>query len=39
VVAKGESAEPVNIGSAELVSINELVSIVEDIAGIQLKSE
>jgi len=37
VVAKGESAEPVNVGSAELVSINELVSIVEDIAGIQLK--
>src|SRR5215204_277180 len=39
MVARGESAEPVNIGSAELVSINELVSIVEDIAGIQLKRD
>jgi len=29
--------EPVNLGSDELVSINELVSIVEDIAGIKLK--
>jgi GDP-D-mannose 3',5'-epimerase len=37
IVARGESAEPVNVGSAELVSINELVSIVEDIAGIRLK--
>jgi nucleoside-diphosphate-sugar epimerase len=40
IVAKSEySGEPVNIGSSELVSINELVSIVEDIAGIQLKRE
>ena len=39
MVAKGESAEPVNVGSAELVSINELVTIVEDIAGIQLRRE
>ena len=39
IVAKGQSGEPVNVGSAELVSINELVSIVEDIAGIQLKRE
>jgi GDP-D-mannose 3',5'-epimerase len=36
IVANGDSAEPVNVGSAELVSINELVSIVEDIAGVQL---
>lgn len=28
--------EPLNIGSSELVSINELVSIVEDIAGVTL---
>jgi len=28
--------EPVNLGSDELVSINELVSLVEDIAGIKL---
>jgi GDP-D-mannose 3', 5'-epimerase len=39
IVANNESTEPVNIGSAELVSINDLVSIVEDIAGIQLKRE
>jgi len=28
--------EPINLGSSELVTINELVSIVEDIAGITL---
>jgi GDP-D-mannose 3', 5'-epimerase len=29
--------EPINIGSSELVTINQLVSIVEEIAGIELK--
>lgn len=29
--------EPINLGSSELVSINTLVDIVEDIAGIKLK--
>jgi nucleoside-diphosphate-sugar epimerase len=29
--------EPLNIGSAELVSIDELVNLVEDIAGVKLK--
>jgi len=29
--------EPLNLGSSEMVSINELVSIVEDIAGYKLK--
>jgi nucleoside-diphosphate-sugar epimerase len=29
--------EPINLGSSELVSINRLVDIVEDIAGIRLK--
>ena len=29
--------EPINIGSSELVSINRLVDIVEDIAGIKLR--
>ena len=29
--------EPINIGSAQLVTINELVSIVEGIAGVQLE--
>ncbi len=30
-------ATPVNLGSSELVSINELVSIVEQIAGVELR--
>ena len=29
--------EPINLGSSELVTINELVDIVEDIAGVKLK--
>jgi nucleoside-diphosphate-sugar epimerase len=29
--------EPVNIGSAELVTVNELVSIVERVAGVELR--
>jgi nucleoside-diphosphate-sugar epimerase len=39
IIAKGESPRPVNLGSSELVSINDLVSIVEDIADIQLRRE
>jgi nucleoside-diphosphate-sugar epimerase len=31
-----EIPEPVNLGSSELVSINQLVDIVEDIAGVKL---
>jgi GDP-D-mannose 3',5'-epimerase len=30
-------ATPINLGSAELVSINDLVSLVEDIAGVKLE--
>ncbi len=30
-------ATPINLGSSELVSINDLVSIVEDIAGVKLQ--
>jgi nucleoside-diphosphate-sugar epimerase len=30
-------AEPINLGSSELVTINGLVDLVEDIAGVQLK--
>jgi UDP-glucuronate decarboxylase len=30
-------ATPINLGSSELVSINELVSMVEDIAGVKLE--
>jgi nucleoside-diphosphate-sugar epimerase len=33
-VAAGENPLPVNVGSSELVSINQLVSIIEGIAGI-----
>jgi len=29
-----EIPEPINLGSSEMVSINQLVSVVEDIAGI-----
>jgi nucleoside-diphosphate-sugar epimerase len=32
----GDVAEPLNVGSSELVSVDELVSIVEEIAGIRL---
>ena len=32
-------ATPINLGSSELVSINELVSKVEKIAGVKLKRE
>lgn len=32
-------ATPINLGSAEMVSINELVDIVEEIAGIKLNRE
>jgi GDP-D-mannose 3', 5'-epimerase len=36
LIMDGEEAEPLNLGSSELVSINELVEIVEDIAGVKL---
>ena len=35
MILHGDSPEPVNLGSDELVSINQLYSIVEDIAGIR----
>ena len=34
---RATSIEPINLGSAELVTINELVDIVEEIAGIKLE--
>ena len=37
LLMRSETVEPLNIGSDEMVSINELVDIVEDIAGIKLK--
>ena len=39
LIAQGKSSEPVNLGSEELVSINQMVSIVEEIAGVQLKRD
>jgi GDP-D-mannose 3',5'-epimerase len=33
-VTDGDSAEPVNVGSSELVSINQMVSVLEEIAGV-----
>ncbi len=37
VLLNSDFIEPINIGSSELVSINQLVDIVEGIAGIKLK--
>jgi GDP-D-mannose 3',5'-epimerase len=36
-ILHSDITEPINLGSSELVSINQLVDIVEDIAGVQLK--
>jgi nucleoside-diphosphate-sugar epimerase len=37
MIMESEIDEPINLGSSELVTINQLVDIVEDIAGIRLK--
>ena len=37
MITEGDDSRPVNLGSSELVSINQLVSIVEDIAGVELE--
>ncbi len=36
-IFEGDIHEPINLGSSELVTINQLVDIVEDIANIKLK--
>jgi nucleoside-diphosphate-sugar epimerase len=36
-ILAGDFAEPVNLGSSELVTINQMVDILEDIAGISVK--
>ncbi len=36
-IMDSEILEPINLGSSELVSVNQLVDIVEDIAGVKLK--
>jgi nucleoside-diphosphate-sugar epimerase len=33
-ILAGDNVEPVNLGSAELVTINQMIAILEDIAGI-----
>ena len=37
MIMAGADSEPINLGSSELVSINQLVDIVEDIAGVRSK--
>jgi nucleoside-diphosphate-sugar epimerase len=37
LLTSGDVVEPLNVGSSELVTINQLVSIVEEIADIELK--
>jgi GDP-D-mannose 3', 5'-epimerase len=37
MIAEGPYPEPINLGSSELVSINQLVDIVESIAGVALE--
>ena len=37
MLMESDFAEPLNIGSSELVAINQLVNIVEEIAGVRLK--
>jgi nucleoside-diphosphate-sugar epimerase len=36
-ITTGDYGDPLNLGSTELVSINELVDIVEAIAGLKLR--
>ena len=36
-ILESDIREPINLGSSELVTINQLVDIVEDIAGVKLK--
>ncbi len=37
MVTEGDFAEPLNVGSAEMVTINQLVGLVEQIAGIRVQ--
>jgi GDP-D-mannose 3', 5'-epimerase len=37
MIAAGDFTAPINLGSAELVTIDQLVDIVEDIAGVKLE--
>src|SRR5216684_32181 len=37
MIMNGDYAEPLNLGSSEVVTINQLVDLAEDIAGLKLK--
>ena len=37
MIMESDIHEPINLGSSELVSINQLVDIAEEIAGVKLK--
>jgi GDP-D-mannose 3',5'-epimerase len=37
MIMEGDFCDPINLGSSELVTINQLVDIVEDIAGVKLE--
>lgn len=39
LIAASDIVEPINLGSSELVTINQLVDLVEEIAGVTLKRE
>ena len=39
LIAESEIHEPINLGSSELVTIDQLVDIVEDIAGAQIEAK
>jgi len=33
---RGDCSDPINLGSSELVSVNQLIDLVEEIAGLKL---
>lgn len=37
MILEGDIADPVDLGSAELVTVNQLVDVIEEIAGVRLK--
>jgi nucleoside-diphosphate-sugar epimerase len=39
MIAESDILEPINLGSTELVTINQLVDLAEEIAGVQLKRD
>ena len=36
-IMESDILDPLNLGSSELVTINQLVDVVEEIAGVELK--